>query len=245
MRSLAVCATVTLILLTQNAAAQLPDGFVYLRDIAPSIRQDMRYAGPFNFTGNRVVGYEAAQCILRRSAAEALARAQAKLLTTGYSLKVYDCYRPERAVRAFIEWAKQPEDAKLSMLFNPDIASAELFARGYLATRSNHSRGLAVDITLVRASEPDIPPSFTGAGRCDGPFSQRMRESSLDMGTAYDCAADKAATRASGVNAEVKANRERLLTALEAVGFRNYRREWWHFDFQGEHQPRTFDFPVR
>lgn len=228
-----------------RAAGPLPAGFVRLREVAPSIRQDIRYATPFNFTGRRVPGYDAGECILLRPAAEALARAQERLLAQGYSLKVYDCYRPERAVRSFIAWAQSPEPDYMARIFSPQIPKAEQFARGYLAKRSRHSLGIAVDIGLVRADEPALPTP-TDAGRCDGPFTGRARESSLDFGTAYDCSSPLSATASPRVNAEARANRDRLRRALAAEGFRNYSQEWWHYDFTAAPAPvRSHDFPVR
>jgi D-alanyl-D-alanine dipeptidase len=228
-----------------RAAGPLPAGFVRLREVAPSIRQDIRYATPFNFTGRRVPGYDAAECILLRPAADALARAQERLLAQGYSLKVYDCYRPERAVRSFIAWAQSPEPDHMARIFSPQIPKAEQFARGYLAKRSRHSLGVAVDIGLVRADEP-ARPTPTDAGPCDGPFAARARESSLDFGTAYDCSSPLSATASPRVNAEARANRDRLRRALAAEGFRNYSQEWWHYDFTAAPAPvRSHDFPVR
>jgi zinc D-Ala-D-Ala dipeptidase len=228
-----------------RAGAALPAGFVRLREVAPNIRQDMRYATPFNFTGRRVPGYDAAECILLRPAAEALARAQAHLLAQGYSLKVYDCYRPERAVRSFITWAQSPEPDWMARIFSPHIPKAEQFARGYLAKRSRHSLGIAVDVGLVRADEP-ARPTPTDSGPCDGPLASRARESSLDFGTAYDCSSPLSATASPRVSAEARANRDRLKRALAAEGFRNYSLEWWHFDFTAAPGPlHSHDFPVR
>jgi D-alanyl-D-alanine dipeptidase len=230
---------------TSPAATALPAGFVRLREVAPTIRQDMRYATPFNFTGRRVPGYDAAECILLRPAAEGLARAQARLLAQGYSLKVYDCYRPERAVRSFIVWAQSPEPDYMGRIFSPRVPKAEQFARGFLAKRSRHSLGIAVDVGLVHADEKDRPTP-TDAGSCDGPFAARARESSLDFGTAYDCSSPLSATASPRVTAEARANRDRLKHALAAEGFRNYSLEWWHYDFTGATAPlRSYDFPVR
>jgi D-alanyl-D-alanine dipeptidase len=248
-------ATIAALLLATPAAGQsgaspraggsLPAGFVRLREVAPSIRQDIRYATPFNFTGRRVPGYDTAECILLRPAAEALARAQERLLAQGYSVKVYDCYRPERAVRSFIAWAQSPEPDYMARIFSPQIPKAEQFARGYLAKRSRHSLGIAVDVGLVRADEP-ARPTPTAAGPCDGPFAARARESSLDFGTAYDCSSPLSATASPRVNAEARANRNRLKRALAAAGFRNYSQEWWHYDFTAAPAPvRSYDFPVR
>jgi D-alanyl-D-alanine dipeptidase len=222
-----------------------PQGFVRLRDVAPTIRQDMRYAGPFNFTGKPVPGYEAPECILWRPAAEALARAQARLASQGLHLKVYDCYRPARAVRAFLAWSKTPGEDTAKDVFYPDLEKRRLFALGYISARSKHSLGIAVDVGLVRADEADRPTGGD-AGRCDGPFERRAAESSLDFGTAFDCFSDLSATKNPAISTAARVNRDRLLRALGREGFRNYVREWWHFELQSPGAPvEPLDFPVR
>jgi zinc D-Ala-D-Ala dipeptidase len=223
----------------------LPAGFVRLDEIAPTIRQDMRYAGAFNFTGRRVPGYEAARCILWRPAADALARAQAQLTAEGFHLKVYDCYRPARAVQAFFAWSQAPGEDRLKSVFYPDLDKGRLFALGYIAAYSKHSLGIAVDIGLVRADEAD-QPTPSDAGRCDGAFDARARESGLDFGTAFDCFSELSATSNKDISAPARANRGRLLRALTSEGFRNYSREWWHFELNRPDVPTTpRDFLVR
>jgi D-alanyl-D-alanine dipeptidase len=223
----------------------LPAGFVRLDEIAPTIRQDMRYAGTFNFTGQRVRGYEAARCILWRPAAEALVRAQAQLSAEGFHLKVYDCYRPARAVRAFVAWSQAPGEDRLKSVFYPDLDKARLFELGYISTRSKHSLGIAVDIGLIGADEA-ARATPTGAGRCDGPFEQRAQESNLDFGTAFDCFSELSATSHKAVSTPARANRDRLLRALKGEGFHNYAREWWHFELRRPDAPTMpYDFLVR
>jgi D-alanyl-D-alanine dipeptidase len=236
-----------LALCVSSSRAQTPDlppGFVRLADIAPTIRQDIRYAGPFNFTARPVPGYEAPRCLLLRAAAEALARAQERLARDGFHLKVYDCYRPERAVRAFIAWANRPGEDWGKRVFYPDLDKRHLFALGYLAAWSSHSRGVSVDVGLVRADEPDRPTP-RHAGRCDGPFAGRADESSLDFGTAYDCSSPRSATAHAHLTPAARANRDRLVHALVREGFRNYHREWWHFEYVGAPRGRRYDIPIR
>src|SRR6516164_3427577 len=120
----------------QPAEDRLPLGLVRLRDVAPDIRQDIRYAGSFNFTGRRVLGYQAGQCILWRPAAEALARAQKRLAAEGVGLKVYDCYRPARAVRRFVEWSRASDQDEMKPIFYPGLDKSRLFALGYLSPHS-------------------------------------------------------------------------------------------------------------
>jgi len=139
-----------LVLLSAPAyAAELPEGFVYLRDVDASIAQDMRYAGSDNFTGRPLPGYGAAECVLRRAVAEALKRVQADLARQNLSLKVYDCYRPTRAVRAMAQWANDGARAAPTKRFFPALEKRNLFALGYIAAQSAHSTGAAVDLTLI------------------------------------------------------------------------------------------------
>ena len=168
------------------AQGALPDNFVYLRDVDPTISQDIRYASPNNFVGRPLDGYEAAECILRREVAAALKRVQAELKESGLGLKVYDCYRPQRAVRTMAQWAHdgRPDGAKR---FFPNHDKAALFSLGYLAGVSRHSTGGAVDVTLVEPRDRAAP--FDPAARygpCTAPAHAGARRW-RDMGTGYDC----------------------------------------------------------
>ena len=134
------------------------EGFVYLRDVDPTILQDMRYAGTDNFTGHAVNGYDAPECVLVREAAEALKAVQAELKAKGLSLKVYDCYRPARAVKAFVDWSKLPDDPKAKSTYYPALPKSALFP-DYIALVSGHSRGATMDLTLVPLDALTAPPS--------------------------------------------------------------------------------------
>jgi D-alanyl-D-alanine dipeptidase len=226
------------------AAEPLPAGFVRLRELAPTIAQDIRYTTPFNFTGAPVPGYGRAECVLTREAATALIRVEWRLARQGYGLKLFDCYRPARAVAAFNDWVKRPGAPDLGRIFHPGIARGDLVARGYIAGNSSHSRGSTVDAGLVRAGEAALPTPVD-AGPCDGPAAIRPRESSLDLGTSVDCFSEKSALRHSGVTAEARRNRETLAAAMAAEGFRSYSKEWWHFTLAKEPFPKTpFDFAI-
>ncbi|MFY9643425.1 MAG: M15 family metallopeptidase [Rhodomicrobium sp.] len=217
----------------------LPKGFVYLREADPSIIQDMRYATPHNFTGKPVPGYNAGECVLRRSAAEALKRAQEKAEKLGYSLKVYDCYRPADAVRAFVAWAGAPEDGRTKGYY-PHLKKSKLVPN-YIAPQSQHSTGTAVDLTLVPAGAAPQAPAGE-AKDCTAP--QREGDGSLDMGTAFDCFDPKATTASHLITPEERKNRETLKKILEGAGFKNYAAEWWHFSYSGEKSARRYDFPI-
>lgn len=221
----------------------LPDGFVRLRSVAPTIVQDIRYASANNFLGRRVDGYEAAECILARPAAEALARVQAQLSDQGLVLIVFDCYRPQRAVDDFVGWS-ETQEARTKHVYYPNLQKENLFKEGYIARRSGHSRGSTVDLALAKqntshlSTQPkDIPcTDFTGAARSDD---------YLDFGTAYDCFDTLSNTDDPRIQGGAAQNRTRLVEIMKAEGFVNYPLEWWHFTYQPEAFPdQYFDFRI-
>jgi D-alanyl-D-alanine dipeptidase len=233
---------VGLVLASHTMAAELetlPQGFVYLRDLAPSIVQDMRYATANNFTGKPVPGYDAPECVLQRNAAEALKRAQEKAESLRLSLKVYDCYRPVRAVRAFLAWAAAPEDGRTKRYY-PRLNRSQLVPE-YIASQSQHSTGLAVDLTLVPVSA--APDEAQDTQDCTAPAPERGGGGSSGMGTAFDCFDTKANTASPQVAPAQRKTRELLLSIVEGAGFKNYAAEWWHFSYPGGGAQR-YDFPI-
>jgi len=228
------------------AREMLPPGFVYLRDIDSTIAQDMRYATPDNFTGNPLPGYHAPECVLRREAAHALKQVQAELSHENLSLKVYDCYRPTRAVRAMEAWAHNGADAEATRRFYPALSKRNLFALGFIAAHSRHSTGTAVDLTLIRlpaaATERFDPAARYGP--CTGPAGRRAPDSGIDMGTGFDCFDVRSYRDNSAISPEQRRWRGVLNAAMRRHGFANYFREWWHFSFYGAPEPRTYDFAI-
>ncbi|HML11855.1 MAG TPA: M15 family metallopeptidase [Xanthobacteraceae bacterium] len=216
-----------------GAAGALPAGFVYLRAVDPTIAQDIRYASTDNFVGRPLPGYGAAECVLRRDAALALKQVQADVAAQGLGLKVYDCYRPTRAVRAMAQWAGDGRGAGASKRFFPRLDKRNLFALGYIAMRSAHSSGTAVDLTLI--AQPPAPAAAFEAtasyGSCAGEAAQRSPDNGLDMGTGYDCLDAASHTASGAVNAEQRHRRDLLVVAMRKRGFHNYFREWWHFSY--------------
>jgi D-alanyl-D-alanine dipeptidase len=230
-----------------SAASPLPPGFVYLRDVDPTIRQDMRYATAYNFTGRRVPGYGAAECVLTRAAAVALSRVQAELRPRGYALKVYDCYRPTRAVRAFVRWAADPARREMKRVFFPRVDKRRVFALGYVAAKSSHSRGSTMDLTIVRRGAPKQPVYAARAvtGSCIAPPGERPPDNALDFGTGYDCFDVLAHTANPAIRGAARRHRDMLVEVMKRQGFVNYDKEWWHFTLQPEpHPARAFDFPI-
>ena len=227
----------------------LPEHFSYLRDVAPTIIQEMRYTTAFNFVGEPIDGYEEPECILTTRAARALADVQEEMEAQGYSLKVYDCYRPQTAVNHFVRWANGSSET-MKQAFYPEEPKRLLFSRGYIARRSGHSRGSTVDLTLVRLPYVEsglYPDPVDGPlPRCDRPLGERYAEGDLDMGTAYDCLSPLSATESRGVSQEARGNRLLLRDVMSRHGFRNYSKEWWHYTLRNEPYERTYhDFPVR
>jgi D-alanyl-D-alanine dipeptidase len=246
-------AILMLAVLTSGAAAQpaardLPDGFAFLADVAPEIEQDMRYHGSHNFVGRPIAGYDAGSCILARPAAEALAAAAAELAAAGLGLRVYDCYRPARAVADFAAWARDVDDRVMQDEFYPRVDKANLFDQGYIAERSGHSRGSTVDLALVVLGSGPISPWQPGQplADCTLPLGDRFADGTLDFGTGYDCFDEKAHHGAAGINADASANRQTLAELMARHGFAAYAEEWWHYTLVNEPFPETyFDFPVQ
>ncbi|MFI0742947.1 M15 family metallopeptidase [Streptomyces sp. NPDC021100] len=224
-----------------------PPEFVALRDVDPTIPQEMRYRTRHNFTGERIDGYRQPLCVVTRDTAAALRRAQRTFLRQGYSLKVYDCYRPQRAVDHFVRWAKDLDDQRMKAEFYPRVDKTRLFDDGYIAAKSGHSRGSTVDLTLVRLPALPTRPYHPGEPLkpCYGPQRDRFPDNSLDMGTGFDCFDTLSHTLDPRVVGTQRANRLLLKNGLEKAGFRNLPEEWWHYTYQPETFPDTyFDFPV-
>ena len=186
----------------QARSAQAPAGFVSLSDVDPTILHDIRYRGFHNFVGRPVDGYREPLCLLTRPAAEALKRVQAGLRAQGYTLKVYDCYRPQRAVDHFAAWAEDLDDELTKREFYPEVEKTRLFEDGYIAHRSGHSRGSTVELTIVRLPARPQPPYVPGQPlvRCFAPVWLRFPDNTVDMGTGYDSGQNAAARRGASLD---------------------------------------------
>jgi zinc D-Ala-D-Ala dipeptidase len=229
-----------------GAASALPKGFVYLRDVDPTILQDVRYAGSHNFVGRPIKGYLAAECILSEPAARALKAVQAKLALKNLSLIVWDCYRPKRAVDDFLRWSREPARAEMKAEFYPRTDKQSLFASGYLAVRSAHSRGSTVDLGIVPStfSLPTPQAALPPLKPCIAPKGERFEDGTIDFGTGYDCLDALGSTSNPRVGAAALGNRQMLKAAMRDAGFRPYFREWWHFELANEPFNNGFDFEI-
>ncbi len=192
--------------------------FISIADLDRTILLDIRYAGNHNFVGRPIPGYLAPKCLLSEPAALALVAVQKDLRPYGLTLRIYDCYRPQKAVNAFVEWAKDLRDEKMRREFYPRVEKTALFRDGYIAEKSGHSRGSTVDLTI------------------DG----------LDMGTVFDYFDPLSHTENPKVSGTARKNRLLLKTLMEKHGFRNLPEEWWHFTLKNEpHPDQYFDAEVR
>ena len=232
---------------TDHPTEALPPGFVHLQTLDPTILTEVRYAGAHNFIGRPVPGYEAPEVVLTREAAEALAEVQADVRPMGYTLKVYDGYRPQRAVDEFVRWAADPDDDAMRAEFYPDVPKDRLFPERYIAERSGHSRGSTVDLTLVELPATPTAPWMPGdpLRPCTAPHGERWPDNSIDMGTGFDCFSEKSHHGSDAISEQARANREILLSAMERHGFEPYPEEWWHYTLADEPFPDAyFNFPI-
>lgn len=196
----------------------LPNGFCYLENIP----YDIRYTTSNNFIGRPLAGYLANKCIVSNELAKCIHEAQKKTLETPFSLLVFEAYRPLKAVEDIVQWSLN-SDTKNKDRFYPNLNKSALFEQGYIALRSTHTRGAAVDITLV----------------------DRITQNKLDMSTEFDFFETASHTASDEISAESKANRALLLSIMESSGFINYDKEWWHFTLKDEPFPNTyFDFDI-
>ena len=200
-----------------------PSAFVVLADYVPAIIQEIRYYSTYNFIGDRIDGYEEPCAILTMEAARALKSVSNEMNVMGYRLKVFDAYRPAAAVKHFVLWGLEDTDIRMKPFFYPDLDKEELFMKGYIASRSSHSRGSTVDLTL---------------------FDMRTGKE-LDMGSPFDYFSEVSHPDYTGITKEQYENRMLLRTAMLRNGFEPYDCEWWHFTLRDEPFPDTyFEFPV-
>jgi len=197
--------------------------FVFVDEYVPGIRWDAKYATWDNFTGKPVDGYQANRIVGTRVLCAALERARDKAAAAGFGLLLWDGYRPQRAVDCFVRWSQQPEDGRTKPRHYPNIDRRQLFDKGYVATRSSHSRGSAVDLTLYDLATDELAL----------------------MGGGHDLMDPVSHHRARGITPTETSNREQLRSIMADCGFEGYDCEWWHYTLTNEPHPDvSFDFPI-
>ncbi|MDO6745480.1 M15 family metallopeptidase [Tenacibaculum soleae] len=205
-------------------AQKLPKGFSYINDIAPSIQQELRYCSNNNFIGTSINGYQESKLIITTVAANALKKVQNELVKKGLSLKIFDAYRPQTAVNHFVKWARVIDDTLKKQEYYPTINKRHLFKKGYISSRSGHSRGSTVDLTIVNIKT----------------------NKELDMGSPFDFFGVSSHVAYPKLTNHQKKNRQLLQTIMNKNNFRSYSKEWWHFTLRHEPFPKTyFSFPVK
>lgn len=203
--------------------ANIPKGFVYIHEVIPTVQYDIRYYGNNNFVGTRIDGYKAPTAILSNEAAQALKAVSQEVDGQGYYIKVFDGYRPQKAVNHFMKWGQDLNDTRMKSSFYPRVDKKDLFTQGYLAKKSGHSRGSTIDLTLVNKN--------TGQ--------------ELDMGSGFDFLDEISHHGTTLITPEQTANRKILKKVMLKHGFKSYRKEWWHYTLINEPYPdQYFDFDV-
>ena len=199
-------------------------GFVSIGEAVPDVLLDIRYYSSFNFIGERIDGYEAPAALLTREAAAALKKVSDEAVNLGWRLKIFDAYRPQKAVDHFVRWAKDPADARMKAYFYPELEKKDIIPQNYIAEHSGHSRGSTVDLTL-----------FDMASQRDA-----------DMGGTFDYFGEKSHPDYPGITEKQHQNRMLLQKLMVKHGFRPLESEWWHFTLEKEPYTDTyFTFPVR
>ena len=212
------------LLISKVVSQNKPDDFVYLLDLEPSIKIELRYFSNNNFIGRPIDGYHRSTIIVSKPTASAIQKVQSALEKKGLGLKIFDAYRPQRAVNHFVRWAKVLNDTIMKKSYYPDVPKSELFKRGYIASKSGHSRGSTVDLTLIDLN--------TGK--------------ELDMGSPYDFFGVQSHPFYKKITDEQRENRMLLRRVMLNNGFKPYENEWWHFTLRDEPFPNQyFDFPVK
>ncbi len=198
-------------------------GFVFLDEVLNGVRWDAKYATWDNFTGKPVDGYEVNRVVGSWALADALQGVRMRAAALGFGLLLWDGYRPQRAVDRFLRWSEQPEDGRTKDRFYPNIDRAEMIGKGYVAPKSGHSRGCAIDLTLYRLDSGEL----------------------ASMGGGFDLMDERSHHGAEGISDKEAQNRLALRSIMEASGFEPYDREWWHYALREEPYPDSyFDFPI-
>ena len=211
---------------TFSLAQELPENFVLIKDFVPSISVEMRYGTNNNFTGKPIPGYESRQAVITITTASALKKVQKELNKLGLGLKIFDAYRPQKAVNYFIKWSNQPNDTVMKNKYYPNLKKETLFDLGYIALKSGHTRGSTVDVTLLYVSGP-------------------KKGKEVDMGSVWDLFGVRSGYGYQAISIIQKANRKLLRELMIAYEFSPYDKEWWHFSLNDEPYPDTyFDFIV-
>lgn len=222
-----------------------PPNFVYLHEIDPSIIISLRYASSENFIGAPLPGYINNKALITLQAAEALKKAQQEFLQDGYSLVIYDAYRPQQAVDAFMQWSKEPLNQIKKEQYYPYVNKRDVFKLGYVASHSGHTRGSTVDVTLIKKDSILTTIKETKRTLLDGRTIPFLDDNTVDMGSSFDLFDPVSHYENNLISDEHKKMRLYLKNVMEKHGFKQYPKEWWHFRLEKEPFSDTyFNFPI-
>ncbi len=234
-------------LMNPQAVARDVFGIVDVRSVNPEIFVEAPYSSDWNFIGKPIDGYRSNKCYLTTRAAKALGAVQKEISKLGYSLLIFDCYRPQKAVNQFVSWTKDLGDIKMQQIFYPNVQKKDLIKQGYIDAKSGHSRASTVDLTLVITEKFKSKNFLVNAKKItDCRNSTEFGNFGLvDMGTTFDCFHQMSNTTNPSISKESQKNRQILKLAMEKYGFTNYPKEWWHFGLKDEpYKSDYFDFDV-
>ena len=235
------------LILVNDSLNKLPIGFVYIHDINKSIKVNLKYFTKDNFIGERVPHYKANVGIMTKKAAVALSKAQEKFLSKGYSIVIYDCYRPDSSVKYFVEWMNEPNDTKRKKYHYPYVEKKIDMKDIYISSRSGHSRGSTVDMSIISLNKTLLTESVYSSRTFNGKSYPFNDDNTVDCGTSFDLMDPASWSKNNTLNLtkEQKNNRELIKQVMESVGFKVLDEEWWHFSLKDEPFPNTyFDFDI-
>ncbi len=216
-------------------------GFVYLHEIDPTILVSLRYSTDENFVAQPIKGYEKSRAIMTKQAAQALKKVQDELRKDGFSLVVYDAYRPQQAVNNFMAWSKDIADQTKKARYYPRVNKSKVFELGYVAQRSGHSRGSTVDVTLIKLGDSLHPIIEKKRILADGFTIILLDDGTVDMGSSFDLFDVASHFESKIVSEPFKSRRIYLKKVMGRNGFKNYAEEWWHFTLKNEPYPADQD----
>ncbi len=243
--------TLIIILLTFSTSQifaweEKPAYFVDVKKEIPTVSIEMRYATYYNFMGKIIPGYTSNKCYLHNAVVKKLKQVQKDLNSKGLSLKIYDCYRPQQAVDTFYKWAMNDSKATHKLSFHPNISKSTLFKNNYLAKKSKHSKGIAVDLTIIKIkNSPSIIFYDSPQKDCTKSSKWPKGENSIEMGTTFDCLDPLSNTESPYISTEALTNRRLLKKYMSKHGFRNYSKEWWHYTLPSVKVTKYYNFEIK
>lgn len=234
-----------MVLLLSSLHAELPKGFVYIQDVVPEIQLDVRYLSNNNFIGKPIDGYKKSVGILSTQATEALKKAQELFEKDGYSIVVYDAYRPQKAVDHFVRWSKDLVNLVMKKSFYATLEKKNLFKLGYIAKKSGHSRGSTIDLTIIKKGETVSGPIAIAKTDANGVEWNLLVDNTVDMGSPFDVFDTISHITSTQITPEQQKMRNYLQSVMNQAGFKGYNEEWWHFTLINEPFPETyFNFDI-